>query len=173
MKKRNLLLLILGIGVIIKFGLYQFCKMIDKPFTNHSSTLNESRSNNFLLENYKLSEINQSENLEFKNDFNLNSIFIENNWDYKCSIWRIDKVPTKVNGQNIVLPMKVVDLENLDKFMFYLANGNDTLTLRGNRTIETAYYNKTFNTHKELSKSELLIKDKKGILATRRFTIEK
>jgi len=173
MKKRKLLLIILGIGITLKIGLHQLCKIFDKPITGHSSTLIESKSNNFLLENYHLVEISLTEDIELKREFNFNSIFIENNWAYKCSFWSTDKIPTKANGENIVLPMKVQNLETLDKYMFYIATENDTLTLRGNRTIETAYSNKTWETHKELTNSVLLIKDKKGILATRKFKIKK
>lgn len=173
MKKRKLLLIILGVEIILRIGLHQLCKMMAKPFTNHSSTLIESKSNNFLIEDYQLVEIGEVENEDLKREFNLTSIFLENNWDLKCSFWRLAKVPTKVNGQNIVLPMRVQNLESLDKFRFYLVTENDTITLRGNYTVQTSYYHKTWGSFKELSNSELLIKDKKGILPTRRFKIEK
>ncbi len=172
MERLKLLLIILGIGIIIKIGLYQICKKIDKGFTNHSSTLIESKSNNFFIENYQLVEVSKETNHELSKELNLISIFVENNWDYKCPILGTKKIPTKVNGQNIVLSMKVQNLESLDKLIFYLATENDTMILRGNRTIETAYYNKTWNNYEELSNSELLLKDKKGKLATR-FKLKK
>lgn len=170
MRTRKIVLVLLAIAVIVKISFYQICKMIDKGFSSHSLSLVESKRNKFLINEYSLEEVLIQNQTKRETSLELGSIFLENNWDYKCSIWRIDKVPEKVNGYNVVLPIRAETLKDLDQYSFLLVAEKDTIVLRGNRTKETAYYRQIQS--KKFPDSQLLMINRKSELVSK-FNLKK
>ncbi|MGK0308215.1 MAG: hypothetical protein ACI8RP_001174 [Urechidicola sp.] len=151
-------IIFLGV-IIIKIFLFMLCSFFDKGFTNHSNTLQESVNNNFLIVNYKLIPEESNSNKEILKDVSINSIFIESNWDYKCSIFKNDKQPKKVDGYNLVLPISVKERKFLDDKIFLFVHKNDTFNLRGNYTLVTSYYKEIY--FDKVLKGKLVIQDHK------------
>ncbi len=160
MKIKKILFVISIILFSTKLLMYKLCTTFDKGFLNYSHTLNESISNNFLIKNYVIQKPKDSSNLEIHKTYNLTNLYFENRWDNKCALWdyKTKKTRTKVSGFNVVLPMQVENVNALD-YDFYLISNSDTLTLRGNRTLETTYYH--VSRERNLSIDRLLIKNKK------------
>ena len=160
MRVKSMIATVVIVAVVIKLMSFWLCTKLDIVWQDYSTSISKSDSIGALIRKYDLGADSIVQKIKAKHNIELGTLFVERNYDPKCSLFGFNQRYEFLENYTVVLPMIATDRNDYEKILIQLTSLADSVRINGNTTLSTVWVGRVKNSN--LSGRKLVVTTQDG-----------